>query len=423
MKGFLGNLVSGGGDEELKRENKQLKEQYDLLNNENKILKDCYFENQTENYGGKYFGKFLKGMKTAIFEDKATLSLKSVEDFKLFLYENMFINDSINNYDVDYLNQLVIPEDNWNDSKKLLEFKQKILQRNYNSLLENVYNCNKINEFWQNVKANTKPELEYDFDNLNFDDWKNEITVKANNMHLDTSIKVNSCIVENAKQKNTELNNLNNNIDDDEDADDNYQVVSPIKTENTVKKAVLENRQNANSGNDRYSAVHSKNSNSNIQLVKDIKNENILTQNKFAVGDNLEDNNSKNKNEVPELKVIKATNTFKPIAKEQLNKKNIDLLLDDNLLDVSLSNSLLDNKNIKTSDVIKNKSKEKAIETRHIKNDSTIISKNNSDNVKDKSITTLNNNVENNKEINKKEKSGSNNNKVPNKTPVFNGKQ
>lgn len=192
MKGFIGNLVHGvsGGDEILKKENKELKDQLNLLINENKILKDCYFESKSDGFGGKYFGKLLTDVKTVIFEDKAKENLKSVDQFKSFLVENMFINDSINSVDVDYLNQLVIPEENWNESKKLFEFKQKIMQRNYLNLIENTYNANKANSLVEKINKlaqrssqnqNSKdPEEEADLDlaDLTFEDWKNKLVVK-----------------------------------------------------------------------------------------------------------------------------------------------------------------------------------------------------------------------------------------------------
>lgn len=373
MKGFLENYTAVG--KELKGENKELKDQIEILTTQNKILKDCYFDEKSE-ANGKYFGGFLNKIKTAIFDDKIKNDEKSIESFKNFLMENIIINDSLNSLDIEYLNQLVIPESNWNDSKQIIEFKQKIIERNYLKLIEsvNIINKNKeiINEIVNMSIECNDDNGEINLDDVDFDSWKEDIKIRK----LTDKEKKDA---EKAYSSSTFINNINNTgrfgnvkskeIYNDENEDFEY-------TSYNNKKSVNANENFSKLNNNKYSSVSSSNmndldnkmkikQNSNVEKENeakkpDFKQHNYISNNnsnsnKGSNNDNENSlNNTQKKDKAIEIelapKIIR--NITKPPSKIN-NKNNKQNSIFDDLLEVPISKINKENNNIEKDNNLK----------------------------------------------------------------------
>ena len=163
MQSFLGNFVKG--DETLKKENLELKQQKELLLKENSILKESYLDKDSIKYEENVFGKFFSSMKNSVLNKPVSNS----EKFKSFLYGNLFISNSINTKDVDEMNQLVIQEDDWSENKKLYLLKQRILQRNYIFLIDSLNANSEFDRIEKEIK-----ELDESNDEIphsTFEEW------------------------------------------------------------------------------------------------------------------------------------------------------------------------------------------------------------------------------------------------------------
>ena len=149
------NIVSSGGDQGLKSELKEYKDQNEALKRENDILKKFYFEAQEKN-SDRMFNKILNNAKSAFFDTKS--SNDSLTEFKSFLLENNLFFYSFDEDEVSSINELTLSDFDWNENKKLFLLKQKLLERNYKLLMMNIEENDKLKELENKLveKSNVK---------------------------------------------------------------------------------------------------------------------------------------------------------------------------------------------------------------------------------------------------------------------------
>jgi len=130
----------------LKEESKFLKDKYNEILKENELLKQSLFTNS--NQSNSQITKIFKEFKSAFFSyDTNTEANKSIRDFKNFLFQNLLLYNSVEEEDIDYLNDIKITDNDWNKNKDIFIFKQNLLERNYNQLMENLIVSYEMNSF------------------------------------------------------------------------------------------------------------------------------------------------------------------------------------------------------------------------------------------------------------------------------------
>ena len=139
----LFSIVSSGGDQGLKNELKEYKDQNEALKRENDILKKFYFEAQEKN-SDRMFNKLLSNAKSAFFDTNT--SNDSLSQFKSFLLDNNLFFYSFDDDEVSCINELILSDFDWNENKKLFLLKQKLLERNYKLLMMNIEENDKLKD-------------------------------------------------------------------------------------------------------------------------------------------------------------------------------------------------------------------------------------------------------------------------------------
>ena len=128
----------------------KLKVDYSELQKENKLLKNSVINNSNDQ--SSEFGKFFNNFKNAILDEGVSPD-KNLNDFKAFLYNEYLFYGGIEEDDVYFLNKINITDDaDWEKNKKIYLFKQKILERNYREMFNNLLISNEINKFLQKEK-------------------------------------------------------------------------------------------------------------------------------------------------------------------------------------------------------------------------------------------------------------------------------
>lgn len=150
------NIVSSGGDQGLKSELKEYKDQNEALKRENDILKKFYFEAQEKN-SDRMFNKILNNAKSAFFDTKS--SNDSLTEFKSFLLENNLFFYSFEEDEVSSINELTLSDFDWNENKKLFLLKQKLLERNYKLLMMNIEENDKLKELENKLVEKSKMKI------------------------------------------------------------------------------------------------------------------------------------------------------------------------------------------------------------------------------------------------------------------------
>ena len=171
---------------------------FDNLQKENKLLKNSVINNSNEQ--SSEFGKFFSNFKNAILDDGISPE-KNLNDFKSFLYNECLLYGGIEEDDVNVLEQInIIDDSDWENNKNIYLFKQKVLERNYREMFNNLLISHEINTFLQKEKPHT---------------------ITTNKIQEETS----------SKSNNTLMNMITNDIKE-----------SPIKKTNTVNNPQSENK-------------------------------------------------------------------------------------------------------------------------------------------------------------------------------------
>ena len=139
----LFNIVSSGGDQVLRNELKEYKDQNEALKRENDILKKFYFDTEEKN-SERIFNKLLNNAKNAFFDTNT--SNDNLSDFKSFLIDNNLFLYSFDDEEISVINELTLSDFDWNENKKLFLLKQKLLERNYKLLMRNLQENEKLKE-------------------------------------------------------------------------------------------------------------------------------------------------------------------------------------------------------------------------------------------------------------------------------------
>ena len=176
----------------------KLKVDYSNLQKENKLLKNSVINNSNEQ--SSEFGKFFSNFKNAILDDGISPE-KNLNDFKSFLYNECLLYGGIEEDDVNVLEQInIIDDSDWENNKNIYLFKQKVLERNYREMFNNLLISHEINTFLQKEKPHT---------------------ITTNKIQEEAS----------SKSNNTLMNMITNDIKE-----------SPIKKSNTVNNPQSENK-------------------------------------------------------------------------------------------------------------------------------------------------------------------------------------
>ena len=176
----------------------KLKVDYSNLQKENKLLKSSVINNSNEQ--SSEFGKFFSNFKNAILDDGISPE-KNLNDFKSFLYNECLLYGGIEEDDVNVLEQInIIDDSDWENNQNIYLFKQKVLERNYREMFNNLLISHEINTFLQKEKPHT---------------------ITTNKIQEETS----------SKSNNTLMNMITNDIKE-----------SPIKKSNTVNNPQSENK-------------------------------------------------------------------------------------------------------------------------------------------------------------------------------------
>lgn len=207
----------------------KLKVDYSDLQKENKLLKNSVINNSSDQ--SSEFGKFFSDFKNAILDDGVSPE-KNLNDFKAFLYNEYLFYGGIEEDDVNFLNQINIADDaDWEKNKNIYLFKQKILERNYREMFNNLLISNEINTFLQKEKPHK----------IEAKKIQEEIPLKSNNntlMNMITSNNKESPI----KQSSTE-NKSEEKFDFK--SKNSSEAKSPIgKVPSSEKKPILLSNQN-----------------------------------------------------------------------------------------------------------------------------------------------------------------------------------
>ncbi len=199
----------------LKDESKFLKEKYNQLLKENELLKQSIFTNS--NQSNSQITKIFKEFKSAFFSyESNTETNKSIIDFKNFLFQNMLLYNSLEDEDIDALNALNITDSDWNNNKDIFIFKQNVLERNYNQLMENLLVSNDLNNFLKEndlVSDNRKARSNADLATENQEkqtrsaNTNYETNINYNNSSFNT---INSKSIENGKRSDNTKSSSDN---------------------------------------------------------------------------------------------------------------------------------------------------------------------------------------------------------------------
>jgi hypothetical protein len=122
--------------EDMKHTLNVLKDENNILKNKIRVLENSVLgDNQTSS--NTQFGKIFKDLKST-FSFSAGQQVDSTWEFKKFLCDNLLFYNNIDEDDIDYLNSVQLSEEDWEKSKDLFIFKQKILEKNYTEMFKNI---------------------------------------------------------------------------------------------------------------------------------------------------------------------------------------------------------------------------------------------------------------------------------------------
>jgi len=274
----------------LKDESKFLKEKLNQLLKENELLKQSIFTNSNQN--NSQITKIFKEFKSAFFSyDSNNETNKSIRDFKNFLFQNILLYNSVEEEDVDVLNAVNISDNDWNNNKDIFIFKQNLLERNYNHLMENLIVSNELNSFLK--ENNLVPDKETTKFSSNDNQEKPSINSNYNESNSNENKNTNSnkerSFESDRKSENTKIifQNKTNPFDNANDRDSSKQAKSNI-LEDLIKNDDLQTEAKA--------SIFSKSNKERLKVDK----ENIIKPNFQAQA--ISDNNSKQNSNKTTLK-------------------------------------------------------------------------------------------------------------------------
>jgi hypothetical protein len=123
--------------EDIKHTLNVLKDENNILKNKIRVLENSVLgDNQSSS--NTQFGKIFKDLKST-FSFSAGQQVDSRWEFKKFLCDNLLFYNNIDEDDIDYLNSVQLSEEDWEKSKDLFIFKQKILEKNYAEMFKNIF--------------------------------------------------------------------------------------------------------------------------------------------------------------------------------------------------------------------------------------------------------------------------------------------
>jgi hypothetical protein len=159
----------------IQEENKILKSKVRIL--ENSIFEDKSSSSSSSIATSSQFGKIFQELKSTILYNTDEEPRDILHDFKRFLYENMLLHGSIDEDDLNMLNNIQITDSDWEKKKEIYIFKQKVLEKNYADMFRNLLASNEINTYLRNkgIIPNTTNQVNSSSSNVRKEDEKKEI--------------------------------------------------------------------------------------------------------------------------------------------------------------------------------------------------------------------------------------------------------
>lgn len=217
-----------------------LQDENKILKNKVRLLENSVLGNDDKNSTQSHFSNLFKDLKSTFTYSQAgdtklllsgtgNDSNPTVSEFKKFLCDNILFYNSIDEDDVEYLNNINISGDEWEKNKDLFLFKQKILEKNYNEMFKNMTVAKDIDDLHRKKYAAVEGGKNIsNLNNQNYDDLK----------RLD---EVNNIVNNNLNTK-FDKNNINNDLNGASQFEQNMPSTKPqIQTGVTQPTKTFEN--------------------------------------------------------------------------------------------------------------------------------------------------------------------------------------
>jgi hypothetical protein len=184
----------------IKDANDDMKNTMNTLTEENKELKNTILNKPEKS---SEFQNIYKDIKYTFFSSNEGDIKENLKELNDFLYDQYLLYDGLEEDEINDLNQLQIKEDKWSDNQDFFNFKQKIIERNYQELFRNMTSSSELQNLYGFKNDDTIEE----------NDSNNKINEINNNENINNDIKENKEITNNNEIKNNTIkeNKENNN--------------------------------------------------------------------------------------------------------------------------------------------------------------------------------------------------------------------
>ena len=248
----------------LQEENNEDKELIEKLSLENNDLKDTILLRQKNSSHTSEIKNIYNDLKHTLFSSDNNNINEADKELKDFIYDQYLLYGGLEEEEINDLNQLKIKEDNWSDNQDFFNFKQKIIERNYQELFRNIAVSNELQKLFgtkKNIKNENKKENEKI--KVKQDTEINKTNIKEENLPtVEETIrggeKNNKKNKSNKKEKKIENKNSNNNF--------NFDSINPLKKKeknNDFLNDLLDEDENKDEEDKEYSLKNLINENKN----------------------------------------------------------------------------------------------------------------------------------------------------------------
>ena len=184
----------------IKDANDDMKNTMNILTEENKELKNTILNKPEKS---SEFQNIYKDIKYTFFSSNESDIKENLKDLNDFLYDQYLLYDGLEEDEINDLNQLQIKEDKWSDNQDFFNFKQKIIERNYQELFRNMTSSSELQNLY-GFKSDDKIE-EHD-NNNKINEINNNENIQENKDITNNNEIKNNTIKENNEKENKENN-------------------------------------------------------------------------------------------------------------------------------------------------------------------------------------------------------------------------
>jgi hypothetical protein len=184
----------------IKDANDDMKNTMNILTEENKELKNTILNKPEKS---SEFQNIYKDIKYTFFSSNESDIKENLKDLNDFLYDQYLLYDGLEEDEINDLNQLQIKEDKWSDNQDFFNFKQKIIERNYQELFRNMTSSSEL----QNLYGFKSDDTIEEHDNNNkINEINNNENIQENKDITNNNEIKNNTIKENNEKENKENN-------------------------------------------------------------------------------------------------------------------------------------------------------------------------------------------------------------------------